>query len=109
MPGFPADAQGNVIPVLPVVYGSSQEQAQTTAGAVALSINATGAGALLRVFGLGCDIFYKTGTSAVGIPTLADALVLSGSYMEVPVPSNHTHIRAAARSGSGIFRVEILG
>lgn len=109
MVAFPADNYGNLIPVLGAKYGSSLEQAVTTSTGAVMAINASGVAGIIRIFGLGCDVFYITGGSDIALPTLADGLVLSGTYLDVPIPSGHTHVRCAARSGSGTARAELLG
>lgn len=109
MPAFPADAYGNIIPVLAPVYGSSLEQAVTTTSGAAMAINATGGACLIEVFAIGCDLYYKTGTSGVTAPVLGDGMIFAGTSKPIPMPAGHTHVRCYARTGSGTARAEYLG
>lgn len=108
MPSFPADSFGNPVPVLPVKYGSSQEAALPTAAAVAIGDGT--AGQIIRVWALGCDMYYHFGASGIAAPTSTAALVLNGSYFDVPLSAGQTHFRGVVRSsGSGSYRLELLG
>lgn len=109
MTTFPADKYGNVIPVLAPVYGSSLEQAVTTTSGTAMAINATGKPCVVKVFAIGCDIYYKSGASGVTAPVLGDGMIFAGTYEVVPLPAGHTHVRCYARTGSGTARTEYLG
>lgn len=109
MPAFPADTYGNVMPVLAPVYGVSLEQAVTNSSGTAMAINPTGAACLVEVFAIGCDVYYKSGTSGVTAPALADGMVFAGTSKVIPLPATHTHVRCYARTGSGTARTEYLG
>jgi hypothetical protein len=108
---FPADGFGNIIPLLAVSYGNSiPEQAITTAGITAGAQTVSdGTGSIIRIWVFGCDIYYKTGITGLTAATSADALLLSGQSVDVPVPSGHTLLRAIAKTGSGMIRIEKLG
>lgn len=105
-PAFPADSYGNSVPILPVKYGSSLEAALPTAAAVAIG---DGTGFVVRVWALGCDMYYHFGASGIAAPTASAALVLSNTFFDVPVAPGQTHFRGVAKSGSGSYRLEILG
>lgn len=107
MAGFPVDAAGNVIPLLRPSYGNSVEQAVTTTTGTAIPVT-SGKGGVVRLFAIGTDILYVAGGASVALPDAGDGMVISGTYLEVPLASGETHIRCAARSGSGTARVEIL-
>ena len=109
MTAFPADKYGNVIPCLAPVYGSSLEQAVTTTSGTAMAINATGEPCMIEVFAIGCDIYYKSGTSGVTAPALGDGMIFAGTSKVIPLPATHTHVRCYARTGSGTARAEYLG
>lgn len=110
VPAFPADQFGNVVPVLGVQYGASIETAITTSGITAGAQTVSdGSGGLLRIWALGCDIYYKTGAAGLTAAANVDALILSNTFMDIPLPVNHTTLRGIAKSGSGFIRIEKLG
>jgi hypothetical protein len=107
---FAADKFGNMVPTLPVAYGKSLERAVTTTAIAAVAAHDSGHPTqMARVWAIGCDIFYIFGTPSVGAPTLADAFLPVGWFMDIPLTTLQTHFRAVAKAGTGTFRVELLG
>jgi hypothetical protein len=111
IPSFPADSFGNTIPLLKVQYGQSIEVPITVSGITGgAQVISDGTGAIVRVWALNCDIYYKMGVSGLSNATAADALVMANSFFDIPLVTGHTHIQAIVRSaGSGFVRVEKLG
>ena len=107
MPAFPADQYGNPIPVLSPTYGSSQEYAISTSNAAPAAINSGGNAAIVRVFAIGCDAYYRAGTG-VTAPTGVDGYVPANGYMEAPMTGAQTIMWVRARSGSGTAHVELV-
>lgn len=105
---FPADQFGNIVPILPVKYGSSLDTAVSGTSTAATAFG-SGDGCVVRVFAIGCDVYYVWGTSGVAAAAATMALLPAGAWMDVPVASGATHFRAMAKSGSGTFRTELLG
>lgn len=105
-PAFPADPSGNIVPVLPVKYDTVLE-AVLPQTAVAFGGTTE---RMVRVWALGCDMYYVWGASGVAAPSATfGALVKDGNFFDVPVTAAQTHFRAVARSGSGSYRLELLG
>ena len=108
MTAFPSDQYGNLMPVLGPVYGSSQEYAITTSNAAPAAINSGGNTAIVRVFAIGCDAYYRAGTGATA-PTLVDGYIPAGGYVEVPMTGAQTIMWVRARAASGTAHVDYLG
>src|SRR5882672_464059 len=107
---FPATVDGVPISILPVAYGQSQEKPLTTVAIGAFVVNATLTGPqCVRVWAIGCDLFFNAGAAAVGAPTLADAFVPNGGFVDTYLAPAQTHMRAVAKTGSGTLQVELLG
>lgn len=107
MPGFPADPQGNLIPILAPVYGSSQDYAVTASNAAPAAIKDTSAAASVRIIALGCDVWFRAGTGSTA-PTGVDGCVPSGGMVEVPMTAAQTHMWVRSRSGNGYVHVDLL-
>ena len=113
-PAFPADAFGNAVPLLPVQYGNSiAETAVTTSGITAgAQTVGDGLGGVIRVWAIGCDLYYKTGIAGLSAASNLDALIAganSPAFFDVPLPQGHTTLRAITKTGSGFIRIEKLG
>jgi hypothetical protein len=106
----PFNASGNyVMPLLRTWFGSSKSQALTTSAGAALQIHNSDFDRPVRIWAIGCPVIYKCGDSSVTGPSAtADGFILADSYIETYMAADEQYIRAAAVSGTGTLRVEVL-
>jgi hypothetical protein len=106
MAGFPADAQGNLIPCLAPVFGASLQQTVAVGSGAVMAINTAGDVATVELFAIGCDCYYVAGDAGVGLPDETNGFLFAGTSKVIALSRAQTHVRMRAVSGTGIGRVE---
>lgn len=99
---------GVPLPIARVTYGASLEGALSGTATAALSVNATNENMAVRLYAIGCGMFFVAGASSVAAPTLADGYVPPDGSVETFLDKGETHLRLIARSGTGSYRIEKL-
>lgn len=103
------DASGRPVPIMKAKYGSTKSQAVTTSSSNALAINSSQFKQPIRLWAVGCSIYYITGPSDVGAATATGGFVGQDQRVETWLEESETHIKAIAASGSGTLVIELLG
>ena len=103
-------AGGYALPVMRVRTGKSFNQAVTTTPGAATAITVDGCSRIIRIFAIGCPLYYITGATGVGVPGTTNGYVPQDLFIdEIIDEAPNNYIRVVAASGTGTARVQVMG
>jgi hypothetical protein len=101
--GFP-------LPVMRTRFGSSLSQAVTTTAGASTQITVGGCSRIVRIFAIGCPIYYKLGATGMTAPGAVDGYVPQDLYLDDILQAEPDNfVRFIAVTGTGTARLQVMG